>query len=271
MRQLRIKVLNHIFITVMICYIMCMTALAAEYKTAPTLNKGVKWRIGYYEGGEYMTYQKTLTVVIAGLMDTGWIEKAEIPAQEGIQTKNLWNWLATQAKSSYLEFVADAHYSINWDKAVRDKTVPEIISRLNEKKDIDLMFAMGTWAGQDLANNKHHTPTLVMSCSDPIASNIVKSVEDSGYDHIHAWTDPFRHERQIWAFHDIIKFKKLGVAYQDTVAGRSYAAINKIEKIAAKQGFEIIRCYTADARPDITQFEDSVRKCFRELVKTADA
>lgn len=271
MRRLKIKVAKQIFATIMICCLLCLSARAAEYRTAPTLNKGAKWRIGYYEGGEYMSYQKTLMAVIAGLMDTGWIEKAEIPPQEGIQTKNLWNWLAAQAKSSYLEFVADAHYSINWDKPLREKTASDIITRLNEKKDIDLMFAMGTWAGQDLANNRHHTPTLVMSCSDAVASNIIKSVDDSGYDHVHAWTDPLRHERQIWAFHNIIKFKKLGVAYQDTVAGRSYAAIEKIEKAAAKHGFEIIRCHTADARPDIKQFEDSVRKCFQELVKTADA
>ena len=40
------------------------------------------------------------------------------------------------------------------------------------------MIAMGTWAGQDLANGEHSVPTVVASCSDPIGSGIVKSAEE---------------------------------------------------------------------------------------------
>jgi hypothetical protein len=31
------------------------------FKTEPTTNNGEKWRIGYYEGGSYINYQKQLT------------------------------------------------------------------------------------------------------------------------------------------------------------------------------------------------------------------
>ena len=242
-----------------------------QYGVAPTTNKGKKWRIGYHEGGEYGDYQKVLIATLQGLMELGWMEKMEIPPQKGEQTKDLWNWLATNTKSKYIEFVKDAHYSANWDKQLRESVKEEMIGRLNQRKDIDLIIAAGTWAGQDLANNRHKTPTIVISTSNPLSSNIIKSVEDSGYDQVHARINPYRYERQIGVFHDIIGFRKLGIAYENSSGGRVYAAFDKVEKIAKERGFEIVSCYTLDEVPDKKVSEQSVKKCFHELEKKVDA
>ena len=169
-------------IALVLVFACCLPLMAADkdnFSTTPKTNDGKKWRIGYYEGGEYIDYQKIFTETITGLMKIGWIEQAEIPPQKGEQTKELWTWLNTKAKSKYVEFVKDGHYSANWDDNTREKTAAAVIQRLNQKNDIDLMIAMGTWAGQDLANDKHKTWTEVISASDPIASGIVKSVDDS--------------------------------------------------------------------------------------------
>ena len=48
--------------------------------TTPNTNHGKKWRIGYLEGGVFYSYGPYLQKVIKGLMELGWIEKAEIPA-----------------------------------------------------------------------------------------------------------------------------------------------------------------------------------------------
>ena len=80
---------------------------------------------------------------------------SDIPKQTGEQTEDLWKWLSTQAQSDFIEFVADAHYSANWDDQLRKKTVEHIITRINGEKDIDLLIAMGTWAGKDFANDMH--------------------------------------------------------------------------------------------------------------------
>lgn len=246
-------------------------AAADTFGTTPVTNQGKKWRIGYYEGGNYIDYQKIFTTTIQGLMKLGWIEQEEIPPQQGEQTKELWDWLANTAKSRYLEFVADAHYNANWDDDLRVTTASDLIKRLNAKDDIDLMIAMGTWAGQDLANNNHDTYTEVISASDPISSGIVKSIEDSGYDHVHAQIDPYRYERQIRVFHDMTDFKTLGICYEDSEAGRSYAAIDKVEKIAQERGFQIVRSYTKSDVADTRIAEESVKKSFNELVKKSDA
>jgi ABC-type uncharacterized transport system substrate-binding protein len=242
-----------------------------NFSVAPKANNGAKWRLGYYEGGPYPDYQASMIATVRALMELGWMEKAEIPPQKAEQTKELWNWLSSQSKSDFLEFVKDAHYSADWNDDVRKKTSPEIIKRLNEQKDIDLMIAAGTWAGKDLANNEHHTDTIVISTSDPVSSGIIKSVEDSGYEHILARVDPKRYQRQIRIFHDIVGFKKLGMAYADTDAGRSYAALEPVREVAKERGFEIIGCFTKDDIPDSKLAAASVEQCFQDLVKKADA
>lgn len=267
LRRVSIIVLMLLFAS----YAPLFAAGSDNFSTVPSTRDGKKWRIGYYEGGEYIDYQKIFTETIKGLMKLGWIEQADIPPQKGEQTKELWTWLSAKAKSKYLVFVKDAHYTANWDDKTREKTAAEVIQRLNQKKDIDLMIAMGTWAGQDLANDKHTVATEVISASDPIAAGIIKSVEDSGYPHIHAQVDPFRYERQVRVFHDIIGFKKMGICYEDTEAGRSYAAIDKVEKVAKERGFEIVRAYTKSDVADVKLAEESVKKAFHELVGKCDA
>jgi ABC-type uncharacterized transport system substrate-binding protein len=241
------------------------------FKVEPTTNDGEKWRIGYYEGGAYINYQQQLTETVKGLMQLGWLETADLPRQSGESTDMLWKWLSTEAKSEYIKFIADAHYTALWEKNTRIKMEDEIVLRLNNDKDIDLMIGMGTWAGKGLANYRHRTNTLVFSTSNPISSGIIKSVEDSGFDHVHVRVDPKRNERQLKVFHEMIEFHKLGVVYEDSLAGRSYAAIDTIEALAKTHDFEIIRCHTKSDISDKKLAEEGVIKCFNQLAKKADA
>lgn len=268
------KTLEKSFILLLLFFFLIQLPLFAadkgNFTTTPKTNNGKKWRIGYYEGGEYLEYNEVLISTIKELMAMGWIEAEAIPPKQSTLPKELWNWLATKSKSKYIQFVDDAYYSAGWNDEIRKKMASDIISRLNQQKDIDLMVAMGTKAGQDLANNKHQTPTIGLDISDPLAAGIIKSVEYSGYDHIHARVDPSRYERQIRIFHDIIRFKRLGIAYKDTPDQKSIAAIDKIEKIAKERGFEIERCFIKPDLP-IEKDEENVKQCFEELVKKADA
>ncbi|MCP4022598.1 MAG: ABC transporter substrate-binding protein [Desulfobacteraceae bacterium] len=250
---------------------IAMAADKGTFGTTPTKNNGEKWRIGYYEGGEYYDYKGVFIATIKGLMELGWIEKANIPIDKGEHTTKIWNWLATQMKSDYISFVKDAHYSAKWDDNLRKQMVQDIIKRVNTKKDIDLILAIGTWAGKDLANNQHSTPVCVLTASDAVGAGIIKSNDDSGFDHIHAHVDPFRYKRQLQIFYDIIKFKKLGVAYEDSVDGRSYAAIDVVEELAKSKGFEIVPCFTKSDIADQDLAGKSVIDCFEQLIKKVDA
>ncbi|MDM8524492.1 ABC transporter substrate binding protein [Desulfococcaceae bacterium HSG8] len=265
----RITLINLVFI-LFLSFSVGFAANKKEYPTSPPAKIAKKWRIGYLEGGPYVSYQQYLAEISKALSDLGWIEPITIPPRENeSETDKLWAWLAANAKSNYLEFAVNAHYSNNWNKKGREENKKTVLRRLNETRDIDLMIAMGTWAGQDLANNDHSVPVLVCSTSDPIAAKIIKNEKDSGYDHVHARVDPARFERQIRAFHDVIGFSKLGMAFRDTVDGRSIAGMEAVRKVAGERNFEVLECHTSSGIS-----EEAVARmveCTRELAPKADA
>jgi len=234
---------------------------------------GKKWRIGYLEGGGYGNYPLNLKALVEAFSDLFWIERIKLPANfEETDSLSLWQWLADNVKSDYIQFVKDAHYSSAWNKEVRKETRKKVIARLTEKKDIDLILAMGTWAGQDLASNDHSVPTIVMSSSDPLRSKIIKSHDDSGFDHVNARVDPTRYERQIRIFHDIIGFERLGMVYEkDTTDGRTYAAIEDVEKAASDLGFSIVSCHAPFSDIPADKAKAAVLKCHNELASKVDA
>lgn len=230
-----------------------------------------KWRIAYYEGGEYKDYHQTLVAVIEGLMSLGWMAEQEIPKFQGGDNASMWNWLSKPGRSQYLEFVPDGFYTAGWDEDRRLAVRRSLIERLNTAEDIDLVFAMGTWAGKDLANHLHATPTMVLSASDAVNAGIVKSAEDSGFAHVHAHVNPWRFARQVEFFHDVVGFERLGIAYEDTVEGRSYSGINLVEHVAARLGFDIVRCHTRSDVPEREIANSSVIACIESLVRESDA
>lgn len=243
-----------------------------SWPTTPKTNNGKKWRIAYLEGGVFYSYAPYLQKVIKGLMELDWIQKAEVPAADPAgDTRELWSWLAREVKSDYLEFLPDAYWSCNWNNAERKEAKIQLLDRLSRKKDVDLILAMGTWAGQDLANQQHAVPTVVMCTSNPIQSGIIKSAEDSGLDHVHALVNPTRYEKQIRLFHEATGFKRLGIAYENTKAGRTYAAVEDLERIAKERNFEMVRCNSVSDVPDAEQAFKSLLKCHEELAPRIDA
>ena len=269
MRRKTNRYLNLIVMFVLFFYFGLTDSMAL--KTAPTLNNGEKWRIGYLEGGPWPDYQETLKETVISLIDLGWIKKTELPhLQNTDDTRILWTWLSHNIKSDYLNFVEDAYWSSNWEDSLREKNRLACLDRLRGKK-IDLMFAVGTWAGLDLANNNHSVSTIIMSTSDPITTGIIKSAEDSGFDHVVAECDPTRYLRQIQLFYDIIKFKRLGVVYEDTSDGKAYSNLEDLRKVSIERGFELVECIAPDTNLSEDEASNAYAECCEKLAPTIDA
>ncbi|MCF8480719.1 MAG: hypothetical protein K9H25_09825 [Rhodospirillum sp.] len=245
----------------------------ADLPMAPVLNDGAKWRIGYMEGGQYIDYQTITMATLNGLADLGWMDSIKLPEDLPKTPGAFWSYVAENAKSDYLDFVADAYYAPgNFDKEQRPKVKAEVLERLNKTADIDLMIAMGTWAGQDLAVAENTTvPVVVGSTSDPIGAGITKSAEDSGQDNIHAKVEPARYQRQVGIFNDIIPFSKLGIVYSETAEGRTYGGVDAVEEVAAERGFEIVRCEAPYEDLPQDQVELGVLDCYKKVSAEADA
>lgn len=243
------------------------------YPITPRLNDGQKWRIGYCEGGPYLDYRKNLVETVRALMAHGWIEKGDIPSSDDdSDTRRLWAWLASNDRSRFLRFVQDAYWSSDWDEAVlRVRNKSEMLKRLKTGNDLDLMIAMGTWAGQDLANSYHQVAVVVAAAANPIEAGIIKSVEDSGHAHVLASVDPARYLRQLRLFHDIIGFKRLGVVYDGSASGRVYANLLDVQQVALERGFTIVECQARDQGNDEAEAAEALSACWQQLAPRIDA
>lgn len=242
---------------------------AAEVGSKPLLNQGEKWRLAYYQGGEYRDYYQYLRVTTEGLMEQGWIKQKQIP-DELSAASELWDWLVVNVDSEYIEFLPDGFYSAGWNRIYREALRDELIDRLQHQGEINLILAMGTWAGIDIAVDTHRVPTMVISVNDPRSVGLVQN-DDAGHRHIYITEDPLRYERQVGLFHDLIRFKKLGVAFEDSYEGRSYASIETIERLATERNFAVTRCHTQSDIADQSQADQSVIDCFNELAGKVDA
>ena len=240
--------------------------------TAPTRNEGAVWQIGYYQGGDYFDYAENLKALAISLADLGWIEPIDFPQFDDPEdTEAVWRFLSAKVKSEYLEFSADAYWSAEWDDDLRLVVRSAALETLSTPGQVDLVIAMGTWAGQDLVNNEHNVPTMALSSSDPIAAGIISTFEDSGFDHVMVEVDPERYRRQIRLYHDLLGFKNLGVVYEDSPDGRIYANLPDLELVAAERNFNLVRCHAEENYIDPSASQDLVQACYQEILPQIDA
>ncbi|QGG48081.1 ABC transporter substrate-binding protein [Heliorestis convoluta] len=232
---------------------------------------GTKWRIGYCESEDFITFTETLIGIVHGLEELGWIRNLDgfdIVAYTR-DSKAIWNYLANRDIGPYIEFVDDGFYNLR-DEGV---TPEDIVDRLQRNKDIDLMLVMGTQAGISLSTDDHDTNIFVFAASNAVRSGIIDSVEDSGKDHVWAHMDEQRFERQIKAFHDIVQFEKIGMVYEDSDIARVYSAVNEVEKLAKDKGFEIVRYHVDEPlrSEEYSRYYQEVQEAYNQLAQEVDA
>lgn len=241
------------------------------FPTTPvTKPDGSKWRIGYFESGDYSEYPRTLRVIVRGLQKLGWLDVPDMPAED--DGRALWTFLARHARSDYLQFVEDAWWRPgNFDAALRPKVREDLARRLAGRRDIDLLLAMGTWAGQDVRAIGAPVPAMVASVSDALGAGIADSVQDSGLDNLHTRIEPERYQRQVRLFHDIVPFERLGIVFEDSKEGRTYAAVDAVEQVAKERGFAVEPCHAQSNSIAIEQAVDNAVRCYADLAQRVDA
>ncbi|MGE4267241.1 MAG: ABC transporter substrate binding protein [Deferribacterales bacterium] len=232
---------------------------------------GEKWRIGYFESGDYPDYSLILSQIIRGMMNKGWVQKKTFSDKNFKTHAEFWKWICTNIKSEYVQFVPDAYYSSCFDPEKRIAAKKSLGQRIKTKKDLNLIIAMGTWAGQDMADKNMNVPTIVASTSDPIGSKIIKSATDSGFAHLHAKVEPDRYRKQVELFHSLTGFRKLGFIMEDSEEGRTYSAYNDIAALSKKLKFRMIICQAPFSGISQEQAEQNALSCYSKLVRQADA
>ena len=245
----------------------CFSLLCASASAAEKV-----WRAIYVEGGPFINYQHTLAHTARGLEKLGLISNAQVAIpQENESSRQMWEWLSDNA-CGRIRFMRDGHYSAEWDSEARPLLKEAIVERIRTRRDVDLVICMGTWAGLDMSAEDLGVPVFSMSVTDAVDAGIVASVEDSGKDNVHAQLEPGRFRRQLSMFHEIFKFKRLGVPFEDSPEGRQTCAMSEIEATARELGIELVTASAPLDIPNEAEAFKNLKGCVdRLLEKKVDA
>ena len=156
--------------------------------------------------------------------------------------KVLWNWISANVGGKHLKFLKDGFYSADWDPKKRVAIKESVRTRLENRHDVDLILAFGTWSGIDMIDINKRVPVLISGVTDAITSGILPAETDKRKDNIAVIIEPDRYFKYVDVAYQIFGFKKLGISYDHTPLGRSIAAIDQIEKACKLHGVEIIDC-----------------------------
>jgi ABC-type uncharacterized transport system substrate-binding protein len=113
-------------------------------------------------------------------------------------------------------------------------------------------------------------PVIVAQTSDPLRSGIVKSARDSGLDNLYAQINPDRYQHQIRLFHEVVRFGRLGVVYENSPEGRTYAGMDALKQVAGERGFDILTCVAPVDVPEEVMVEELIA-CYQNIAPKVNA
>ncbi|KUO71035.1 MAG: hypothetical protein APF81_15300 [Desulfosporosinus sp. BRH_c37] len=196
---------------------------------------GEKFRIAYVDIDPYPVTGSMLYYVLESLKQDGWVKYDSLPVtSDNVDAKVLVDWLSQRDLGPYIEFVSSANYYLAYDG---EEATGKSLKEHTAKKDIDLVFTMGTWPGRFVKSLDLGLPMLVYGSIDPIGAGIVKSASDSGDKNIWAQVDPSAFTRQLQFYYNTIHFKNIGMVYNDEIID----SIPDYQKTAEAAGFKITK------------------------------
>ena len=98
-----------------------------------------------------------------------------------------------------------------------------------------------------------------------MAAGISDSAKDSGRENLHTRVEPERFQRQVRLFHEIVPFKKLGIVYENSASGRTYAAVAAVEQVSRELGFSVEPCYAVSSSIPTEEAVANAVGCYRKL------
>jgi ABC-type uncharacterized transport system substrate-binding protein len=237
-----------------------------RFPSAPVKKPGGgKFRIAYVDINPYPVTGNMLYYVIESLKQDGWIQYNTLPFNpDNVDAKALVDWLAKQNLGPYIEFNTSTNYYLA-DQG--EAAVAQSLREHVKNKDIDLVFAMGTWPGQFVKSLNLGVPVIVYGSVNPIGSGIIKSATDSGDKNIWAKVDPSAFTRQLQFYYDTIHFKNIGMVYNNEIID----SIPDYEKAAKANGFKItaikIPQLTSNNPADVNAYYANLKDIYRQLVQ----
>lgn len=218
---------------------------------------GSKFKLAYVDEDPNNELFRMLYYLIECLKADGWITYDRLPFDPDTDsdTVKLMNWLADHAQSEYMEFDKTVHF---YTSTSTKKEIYETLKQhIKIDGDIDAILTMGTSPSEMVKGFNFDIPLLMYGVSDPIASKLVISAEDSGDWRYWAHVDSSGYSRQMQYYYDTFHFKNIGSVYVDEIV----CALPYYCAVAEQNGFKITK-----ERLEIDFFEDE-DKYYEELLR----
>lgn len=220
-----------------------------------------KLRIGVIQSDDYPEYYETFTAIVNGLQVMGWLsEDISLNKSNYKSNREFINGIQGKNYSDYIEFVPEAFFSFRADSANKSQSEFKRVMEMAKNNQLDAVILLGTLASSVvLSDPDYKTATIMDAVSDPIGSGFVDSIEDSGRDFLTARLDLKQYVRQVNLFYDVIGFDKLGLIYEDSENGRSYAAVASVEEVSNLKGFELITAHNVMSEPTVKEYGKALK------------
>ena len=243
--------------------LLFVPVLGSSMVYAAPANKTV--HIGYLESEPYKEFTFELSGLAQGLENLGYLKGLPDLSNEEDAAK-VWAQLCKRQSSPTIKFEPQACYSLS---ELSDSEKEKVAA----SKDIDLYIVMGTVAGVFLTKGNSSADYMVFASGDPISAGIVKSTTERVNDRSFAHIDQSRYVRQIQAAYNLLKFKDVGVVYQDTPQAYSYSGIVQLEKAAKTFGFTIHTLHVDEptSPEDYSRYYNELKAAYQKLTPEIDA
>lgn len=236
---------------------------------APVVQEnGDKLRIGVLDIDPYEPASTYLYYVLQGLKNEGWITFDSLPFDEtSMDIKSMVQELAQMDLGPYVEFVSDAVYYLAYEDEA--DIVANMHVQIESEKGLDIILAMGTDPG--LFMKKYDIPvnTLVCMATDPVASGIINSVDDSGDPKVWAQVEPAPYYRQIKFYHNIYPFENVGMVYSDAVVAGIPDYQNGADELGITiTGVQISDDWSTETAEGIKAYTEYLMGVYKDLIKS---
>ncbi|SFG75022.1 ABC-type uncharacterized transport system, substrate-binding protein [Oribacterium sp. WCC10] len=193
-----------------------------------------------------------------GLQDSGYID-ADVPLSLAPQDFfEYYDVLVNSDLGGYIKFCEEP-YMI--DEGDNKDIAKELIEKTNNGT-IDVIVATGTDPGLFLKGLDLPVPFLVCLATDPVASGIIDSADDTGDPDIWALVEPNPYKRQFEGYYRMLEFDKILLV---TVNGMDTITGNPLYREAADElGVNILELNFEESDMHANDYEDKIANGIRD-------
>ncbi len=233
------------------------------------LERDVVINTAFLQDGPSLVFTSYLQHVIQQFAALGLAPPA--PTHAPLSATDLWRVMSQHDDDTMLRFLEDGVYDCEWSPEKRADEVARIAKRIRTRGDIDLLVVMGDWSSQEISGLEHSVATLSIN-----SSTMALEQERADYQgkvmrlYAHLESKSFNHE-ELNFFHDIRRFKTLGVIYDPSPMGRDIADIEVLRAAADEKGYTLRECATTLLGVDQVAAAANFMGCLADMEGDIDA